>query len=186
MARTYDPGTGRYLEADRIGLRGGWNPYRYASNRPTVEIDPGGLQSAWPPTPKKLRALRGRAFAFGESLGLGPAGRDAFAHCVGACWLASDYGRLLARDILDLYEIDTARRGDQQSDDLDMDLHNNAIGLRLSGTAFCDANCAQDCYTALQNHQLRTDGLFEGDNVGPWTTYWRITRHRLSTVFGDQ
>ena len=35
MARTYDPATGRYLEADPVGLRGGWNLYRYASNRPT-------------------------------------------------------------------------------------------------------------------------------------------------------
>ncbi|MDN7853881.1 type VI secretion system tip protein TssI/VgrG [Burkholderia seminalis] len=41
--RYYDPETGRYINQDPIGLRGGGNPYAYADNRPVDAIDPAGL-----------------------------------------------------------------------------------------------------------------------------------------------
>lgn len=41
--RDYNPVTGGYLEADRIGLRGGINLYRYVGNNPLYWIDPLGL-----------------------------------------------------------------------------------------------------------------------------------------------
>ena len=41
--RDFNPATGRYIEADRMGLRGGINLYRYARGNPLFWIDPWGL-----------------------------------------------------------------------------------------------------------------------------------------------
>jgi RHS repeat-associated protein len=41
--RDYDPTTGRYIQADPIGLAGGSSPYSYAMNNPLRYVDPSGL-----------------------------------------------------------------------------------------------------------------------------------------------
>jgi RHS repeat-associated protein len=41
--RDYDPGTGRYLESDPVGLRGGFNTFSYVRASPLRSIDPRGL-----------------------------------------------------------------------------------------------------------------------------------------------
>jgi RHS repeat-associated protein len=44
--RYYDPATGRFLQRDPIGIRGGWNVYAYVRSAPVSSIDPEGLYNS--------------------------------------------------------------------------------------------------------------------------------------------
>ena len=55
--RDYEPGTGRYVQTDPIGLEGGLNLYAYGGGDPVSQIDPLGLANG----PMVGRILRARA-----------------------------------------------------------------------------------------------------------------------------
>lgn len=59
--RDYDPATGRYVQSDPIGLRGGINTFVYALQSPIVKTDALGLQVDW----------TGSIYTIGATAGLG-------------------------------------------------------------------------------------------------------------------
>lgn len=62
--RDYDPGTGRYVESDPIGLYGGsYSTYSYVADRPLSLIDPFGLcpDGTHPATPDEIKKILSEA-----------------------------------------------------------------------------------------------------------------------------
>ncbi|EBV3279124.1 RHS repeat-associated core domain-containing protein [Salmonella enterica subsp. enterica serovar Wangata] len=122
--RYYNPGQGRYITQDPIGLKGGLNPYTYPLN-PVVNIDPLRLLRALINDTKgvaeailpkygtagihRARIIKNNAEDFGENMDKYVGGSwnghaDALRHCYLMCAFAKEFGSDLARRIGDNHE----------------------------------------------------------------------------------
>ncbi|WP_275444447.1 RHS repeat-associated core domain-containing protein [Delftia tsuruhatensis] len=61
LHRYYDAATGRYVQADPIGLAGGWNRFGYVANNPLNDVDPQGLHPV-------LGRLQGLYYRYGPAI----------------------------------------------------------------------------------------------------------------------
>ncbi len=66
--RDYDPGLGRFVQFDPIGLRGGINGFVYVDADPLVETDPEGLVIKNKPAPLPGTPWKGTKIPFGPAL----------------------------------------------------------------------------------------------------------------------
>ena len=53
--RDYEPGTGRYMESDPIGLHAGMSTYSYVHSNPLQNSDPSGLDDGFSPNPPEKK-----------------------------------------------------------------------------------------------------------------------------------
>lgn len=173
--RAYASATGRWISRDPIGEKGGMNMYSYVGNRPTVEVDPLGLEScpcasgrlpfigAWPGVSDVLQGLLetgpsaavSAAISAGVAIVIGGAAEggegDAIRHCVWACGMSRMGDEESARVWLDAHE-ECSPSARNPAFHYEMDENNNQVGLMVSGMS---GGCVPRCYWALHTGLLK-------------------------------
>jgi uncharacterized protein RhaS with RHS repeats len=175
--RTYDPSTGRYLEADPLGIAAAPNPYRYARSNPLRFYDPDGqdarerLGALWSVGPLDAYrggvSIRGQAESMAENSGLGGphnGPQDAYRHCLWSYLMTQRLGPEQAERLGSGHEA-AGGRGGQPSGEEAMDSSNNQAGRECG----LDRNrdCGESCMERLRNGELSGVG---GVRIPPSST----------------
>ena len=126
--RDYEAGTGRYVESDPIGLKGGISTFEYAKSNPSRFSDSAGLA----PSENYCRAhpinCSGAYLCGGIALSIAGGGNDdysdAMRHCIWSCCMAANIGQSGAKDVGD----DNEKVPNNPENSKNMDYCNNQTG----------------------------------------------------------
>jgi RHS repeat-associated protein len=151
-ARYYDPGRGRFVSEDPIGLAAGPNLYSYVGANPLAFTDPRGLWR-WPGSiyDEALADAMGR-FPL-ETSHNGPG--DAYRHCLASCMMTRENSEGEAALLGWVNEVRGDWLHDQERGERQMDEHNNAAGRMCGRTAGSTQDCQDRCLKAplIQSYQ---------------------------------
>ncbi len=160
--RFNSPFLGHWITRDPIGERGGINLYQFVGNNAINFMDPFGLWR-WP-WDIYNEALEDAQSKFPTELHNGPG--DAYRHCLASCMMTMENGEPLT----DLFGWANEKRGDwthnQQEGERVMDDINNEYGRKCGKDDLDAPSCAQRCYDAATNGQLKT--YTDGTTPGYW------------------